>query len=76
MAVLNVKGIPEGLYKALRQRAEQERRSITQEVVYVLSQYLQAPPHRSIMELRGLGKEVWRRIHVERYLRGEREAWR
>lgn len=76
MAVLNVKGIPDRLYKTLKRRAEQEHRSIAQEVVHVLSQYLQTPPRHSITELRGLGKKVWEGIRVDRYLRAERDAWR
>ncbi len=29
----------------------------------------------SILELKGLGKEFWRSIDVEKYLREERESW-
>jgi len=76
MAVLNVKKVPDKLYKALRQRAEQDHRSIAQEVVHVLTQYLRASPRHSIMELQGLGKEVWKGIRVDRYLKAERDAWR
>ena len=30
----------------------------------------------SILELEGLGKEYWRSIDVEKYLKEERESWR
>ena len=30
----------------------------------------------SIMELEGLGKEFWRSVDVEKYLKEERESWR
>ena len=30
---------------------------------------------RSIMELQGLGKELWRAIDVDEYLRQERASW-
>lgn len=30
----------------------------------------------SITELKGLGKEYWRSIDVEKYLREERDSWR
>ena len=76
MAVLNVKGIPDALYKALKRRAEEDHRSITQEVVYVLSRYLQNTPRHSITELQGLGKKVWEGIRIDRYLNNERDAWR
>ncbi|MBI5252980.1 MAG: AbrB/MazE/SpoVT family DNA-binding domain-containing protein [Euryarchaeota archaeon] len=29
----------------------------------------------SIRELRGLGKELWMGVEIERYVRGERKAW-
>ena len=29
----------------------------------------------SILELQGLGKDYWRSIDVEKYLRKERESW-
>ena len=31
---------------------------------------------RDITELKGLGKEYWRSIDVEKYLREERDSWR
>jgi len=30
---------------------------------------------RSIMELRGLGKEIWQNIDVDAYLNQERNSW-
>ena len=76
MAVLNVKKVPDKLYRALQRRADQDRRSVAQEVLYVLSRYLQTPARHSIVELRGLGKELWKGIRVDRYLKAERDAWR
>ena len=76
MAVLNVKKVPDKLYRALQRRADQDRRSVAQEVLYVLSRYLQTPARHSIVELRGLGKEIWEGIRVDRYLKAERDAWR
>jgi hypothetical protein len=34
-----------------------------------------APDQSRILELRGLGKEFWRSIDVEKYLREERNSW-
>jgi hypothetical protein len=31
---------------------------------------------RSVMELEGLGKEVWRGIDAQEYVRRERDSWR
>jgi hypothetical protein len=32
-------------------------------------------PRHSIMELEGLGKEVWQGIDVEKYIEEERNSW-
>ena len=32
-------------------------------------------PQYSILELRGMGKEVWQGIDVEAYLNAERDSW-
>jgi hypothetical protein len=30
---------------------------------------------RSLLELEGLGQEIWRKVDVDEYLRGERSSW-
>jgi plasmid stability protein len=44
MATLQVKGIDDRLYEALRARAAMENRSISQQVVAIVRQYLARPP--------------------------------
>ncbi|MBM3790519.1 MAG: hypothetical protein FJW35_09245 [Acidobacteria bacterium] len=75
MAVLNVKSVPDKLYRKLQARAKRERRSVAQEVIRILDQALTEPPHLSIMNLQGLGKEIWRDIDSDRYIKEERRAW-
>jgi len=75
MATLNIKNFPEGLYGRLQARAEREHRSLSQEVVHLLGRAVEEPEVRSLLELKGLGKELWRGIDVERYLEEERSAW-
>ncbi len=43
MANLQVRDIDERLYEALRERAAQERRSISQEVILILERHLSEP---------------------------------
>ena len=38
MATLNIKNIPDTLYRKIKDRAKRERRSIAKEVVHILSQ--------------------------------------
>lgn len=75
MATLNVKGLPDALYKRLQARAKRDRRSIAQEVTYLLSAALEAPKPVSILDLRGLGKEHWGEQTAAEYIERERAAW-
>lgn len=75
MATLNIKGFPNDLYEALRARAEREHRSVAQEVTHLLSQTLREPAPLSILELRGLGKEIWRGIDPAEHVERERRSW-
>ena len=75
MATLNIKNLPDGLYKKLQARAKRDRRSVAQEVTHLLSEALEAPKRLSILELQGLGKEQWRGIDAAAHVQRERAAW-
>ena len=75
MATLNIKNLPDGLYKRLQARAKRERRSVAQEVTHLLSKALEAARPLSILELQGLGKEHWRGIDAGAHVRRERASW-
>lgn len=36
---------------------------------------MKSQPKRSIMELRGLGKEIWNGIDAQEYVNEERDSW-
>jgi plasmid stability protein len=76
MATLNVKNLPDVLYRKLKARAKRERRSVAQEVTVLLSRALEEPAALSILELRGLGKELWRDVDAGSHVALERSAWR
>jgi plasmid stability protein len=75
MATLNVKNLPDALYRKLQKRAKQQRRSVAQEVTQILIGALEAPAKRSILELRGLGRELWAGTDAGRYVDDERRSW-
>ena len=75
MATLNIKNLPDRLYKKLQARAKRERRSVAQEVTHLLDAALDTPEPLSILELRGLGKEHWKDIDAATHVRRERAAW-
>jgi plasmid stability protein len=76
MATLNVKNLPDGLYRKLKARAKRERRSVAQEVTVLLTQALDATAPLSILQLQGLGKELWRDIDAAAHVEQERAVWR
>lgn len=74
MATLNVTNVPDALFEVLKARAEARHRSVAQEVIHILSEVLAQEP-RSILELEGLGKELWSGVDAARYIEEERASW-
>ena len=75
MATLNVKNLPDALYRKLRVRAKRQRRSVAQEVTQILSEALEVPKPLSILELQGLGKEHWQDVEASAHVERERSTW-
>ena len=75
MATLNVKNLPDGLYRKLQTRARRQRRSVAQEVIQLLSVVLASPSPVSILELKGLGKEIWENVEASTHVKRERSSW-
>lgn len=75
MATLNIKNLPDALYRKLQARAKRQRRSVAQEVTQMLSEALQKPRPQSILDLRGLGKDEWAGIDAAAHVAAERDAW-
>jgi plasmid stability protein len=75
MATLNIKNLPDPLYRALKARAKREHRSIAQQVTYMLEAALGEPERLSILELQGLGKELWKGMDAAAHVEAERRSW-
>ena len=75
MATLNIKNLPDPLYQKLQARAKRERRSVAQQVTEMLSRALEEPAPLSILDLQGLGKELWRGIDAAEHVERERSTW-
>ena len=75
MATLNIKNLPDALYRKLQTRAKKQHRSVAQEVTHILSEALQRQDPLSILELRGLGKEHWTGIDPAAHVEEERRSW-
>jgi plasmid stability protein len=74
MATLNVKNLPDALYRKLQARAKREHRSVAQQVTHMLIEALDSPKPLSILGLRGLGKEYWQGRDVAAHVDDERSA--
>jgi hypothetical protein len=55
--------------------AEREQRSVAQQVVFLVEKAVNAPKPHSILELEGLGKEIWKGIDAAKYVDEERKSW-
>lgn len=75
MATLNIKNFPDELYERLQERAEEEHRSLAQQVIHLLEESAGRARLHSILELRGLGKELWKDIDPVEHVRAERDSW-
>ena len=75
MAILNIKNLPDALYERLKARAEQQHRSVAQEVTHILDQVIGGAEPLSILDLEGLGKSVWTNVDAAAHVDAERRAW-
>ena len=62
------------LDQALRLTAE-EQLQLIEDIIKVVRHQVTTRPKHSIMELKGLGKEVWKGVDVEKYIDEERNSW-
>ena len=70
-----MKNFPDDLYATLRDRAKREHRSVAQEVIHLLGRTLEAREPLSILDLQGLGKELWENIDAADHVARERDSW-
>jgi plasmid stability protein len=75
VATLNVKNLPDGLYRRIQKRARERRRSVAQEVTCILEEAVERAEPLSILELRGLGRDAWREIDPAAHVDAERRSW-
>lgn len=75
MATLNIKNFPAGLYRRLKERARRQRRSIAQEVTHIVERALEEEAPLSLIELEGLGRELWAGGDAAEHVERERSAW-
>ena len=75
LATLNIKNLPDSLYRKLKTRAKHQNRSVSQEVTRILSNAVNEPEALSILDLEGLGKDLWKGIDASKFVDEERNSW-
>ena len=62
------------LTEVLRLEPDEQLRLISELLVYVRHRF-QPKPKRHILELEGLGEEIWHGIDAQEYVNQERNSW-
>ena len=79
MATLNIKNFPDRLHRRIKRRAAGNHRSLAQEVVHLLDEATAEMPRLSLLELDGLGKDLWDQELSGRdasdFIAEERKTW-
>ena len=52
-----------------------EQLRLIDDLISVARHQVMPKPKRSILELRGLGKEIWQGIDAQEYVNQERDSW-
>lgn len=66
-------------YQEIRRQVENltpdEQLRLLEDLAVIIRNQRQRQPKRSIMELEGLGKEIWRGFDAQAYINQERDSW-
>ncbi|MEM6839687.1 MAG: hypothetical protein AAF609_22970 [Cyanobacteria bacterium P01_C01_bin.120] len=66
-------------YQDVRRQAEalspNEQLRLLEELAVMVRNRMPVKPSHSIMELEGLGKEIWRGLDAQEYVNQERASW-
>jgi hypothetical protein len=61
--------------KQVQYLSPDEQFRLLEDLVALIRQRAVTKPLHSILELEGLGKEIWEDIDVDQYLQQERDSW-
>lgn len=63
------------LMNEVRRLTAQEQIDLLEKIAGLLRAAVPAEPRRSILELKGLGAEIWRGVRAQEYVAQERGGW-
>ena len=67
--------LSQSILSQVQKLPREEQRELAAEIVRHLNAPASTAARPSLLELRGLGKEVWAGVDVKDYLRQERDSW-
>ena len=65
----------EDVLTRIQRLSQDEQLRLLAELALLVRRPAPSPKPHSILELRGLGKEMWASVDVQRYLDEERDSW-
>ena len=59
----------------VKQLKPDEQIQLMEDLLTILRRQVEQKPLHSILELEGLGKEIWEGVDVQEYINRERDSW-
>ena len=76
MSSILINNLPPELYEFLKKEANKNSTEISELVINLLKKYFQKQiKKRKLSELKGLGKDIWKNIDIEKFIENERNLW-
>ncbi len=73
---MNKAKIKQNIIKSLRHLDINDRLRVLEEVKSIINRQDKLNrKKRSLLELAGLGEEIWKDVDIEKYIKSERETW-
>lgn len=63
------------IHHQIQQLTFEEQLCLLEDLIVAIRQRAKAQSQRSILELKGLGKEVWQGVDAQAYIDQERDSW-
>ncbi len=64
--------IRDSMLREIKKLEVEEQIKLLEELIFMLESKMKK---RSILELKGLGRDVWEAVDVEKYIESERSSW-
>ncbi len=65
----------EDVLSRARQLSAEEQLELLEALATIVRQSISSRPRRSILELQGLGKQIWHEMDAQEYVNRERDTW-